>query len=346
MKIYESETYRRDLDEVLSSFDLGFLRGRSILITGASGLIGSTIIDLLLRYNETDDANVQVYAAVRTPEKAKQRFSADEHLFPVAYDALKPVTFDFAADYIIHTAGNASPDKYINDPVGTMMGNINGIRELLEYGLRSGTKKTLYLSSSEVYGRSEKNEPFTEQEYGYADILNIRSSYIMGKRASETLCASYASQFGSSVVIARPGHVYGPTAGPADKRVSSLFPRQAANGEDLVMKSEGRQLRSYCYCVDCASAILAILKDGVSCEAYNISNRDSVITIRQMAELVAAEAGVTLTMDLPTGAEKAAFNPMENSSLNSDKLEALGWHGLFPAEKGFGHTVDILKETL
>lgn len=346
MKFNKNPIYLEDLDKAIAVMDLSPLANRSVLITGATGLIGSAITDLLLRWNALSSSGMTVYAAGRNPEKTAGRFDHDPALVPVQYDALSALSFDFAADYIIHTAGIASPDVYIRDPVGTMLGNINGIRDLLDYGLQCHAAKTVYLSSSEVYGVGVSAEPLTEGQYGYVDILNPRSSYPMGKRAAETMCVSHSLQFGSQVSIARPGHVYGPTASTRDKRVSSAFAWQAARGEALELKSAGTQIRSYCYCLDCASAVLQILLRGGNGEAYNISNPDSVITIRRMAEILAAAGGVPLTGHVPTEAEKAAFNPMENASLDSRKLEALGWKGVFPAEIGLNHTVALLRDSL
>ena len=146
-------------------------------------------------------------------------------------------------------------------------------------------------------------------------------------------------------VIVRPGHIYGPTASPYDNRVASAWSYAVAKGEDIVMKSDGSQIRSYCYCLDCASAMLKVLLCGENCHAYNISNPDSIISIKQMAEILAKSAGVELRMELPTEEERKGFNPMSNSSLESTSLTGLGWRGCFNAEEGFGHTVKILKET-
>ena len=168
----------------------------------------------------------------------------------------------------------------------------------------------------------------------------------MGKRAAETLCASFADEYGVSTVITRPGHIYGPTAAANDNRVSSAWPYDVARGQNIVMKSAGSQIRSYCYCLDCASAILTVLVKGEPQHAYNISNPDSIISIREMAEILAEKAGVELHKELPTEAEKKSFNPMTNSSLDSTALEALGWRGLFNAQRGFGHTIEILKEAI
>ena len=177
-------------------------------------------------------------------------------------------------------------------------------------------------------------------------MLNPRNSYSIGKRAAETLCVSYADEYGVEAVIVRPGHIYGPTASPTDNRVASAWSYAAARGEDIVMKSDGSQIRSYCYCLDCASAILTVLLKGANCSAYNISNPKSIVSIKEMAEILSKKAGASIKIELPTEKEQKGFNPMLNSSLDSSNLENLDWKGLFDAQTGFFHTVEILKEKL
>ena len=346
MNLWESKTYLNDLEVGLEKLDLSSLRGKRLLITGATGLIGSAVVDLLLMANRRWDMGMTVYAASRSAAKVLGRFPGGEAfgLCPVVYDATRPVEFDFPVDCIVHGASNASPDIYLKEPVDTMLSNIVGVQHLLDYGVKVGIEKFVYISSSEVYGKQDHGQPMREDCYGLVDILNLRSVYPVGKQAAETMCVAYVNRFGLDVSIVRPGHIYGPTAQRSDNRVSSAFVRQAAVGENLVMKSAGTQLRSYCHCIDCATAILTVLQKGERAQAYNISNPDSVITIRQMSEIIAAAAGVQLLMDLPTEQEKAAFNPMDNSSLDSRKLEGLGWSGAFPAELGFDHSIKVLRE--
>ena len=162
--------------------------------------------------------------------------------------------------------------------------------------------------------------------------------------SGNTYAVKSYDEYGVESVIIRPGHIYGPTAVESDNRVSSVWAYDVARSKDIVMKSDGAQIRSYCYCLDSASAVLKVLLKGESVHAYNISNPDSIITIRDMAEILARSAGVEVKMELPTEAEKKGFNPMSNSSLDSTELLALGWNGLFDAERGFAHTVEILKE--
>lgn len=348
--LYGNSTWISDIDKVIEVVpELDRLAGKSLMITGAAGLVCSAIVDIIFRYNDTHDEKIQVLAAGRWPEEMSARFGDQvnrEDFTFVVYDASKTDNvIDVHADYIIHGASNASPNMIVKEPVETMMSNFLGMKYLLDYAKEQGTTRILYISSSEVYGEKEGTEPYKEGQYGYIDLLKSRNSYSVGKRAAETLCASYADEYGMESVIVRPGHIYGPTASPYDKRVASAWSYAVAKGEDIVMKSDGSQIRSYCYCLDCASAMLKVLLCGENCHAYNISNPDSIISIKDMAEILSKSAGVELRMELPTEEERKGFNPMSNSSLESASLTGLGWHGCFDAETGFGHTVKILKET-
>ena len=261
MIVFDSKQWLSDVDEVIQSLpELSEMAGKSVLITGAAGLICSSVVDILFRYNDTHDVPIHIYAAGRWPEEMTGRFGGlvdrDDFSF-VVYDAARTDNhLDVHADYIIHGASNAFPGLIVKEPVETMLSNFTGMKYLLDYAKSAGTKRILYISSSEVYGEKEGSEPFREGQYGYIDLLNPRNSYSVGKRAAETLCASYAAEYGVESVIVRPGHIYGPTASPQDNRVASAWAYAAARGEDIVMKSDGAQLRSYCYCLDCAQHCL------------------------------------------------------------------------------------------
>lgn len=339
MNVLQSRLYKEDIKSSLSSvLRIEEFQNSRMLITGATGLVCSAIVDLLISAN----MDITVYTAGRSEKKVTERFEGKVVFLP--YDATKPVNIDVDVDYIIHGASNASPNLYMNEPVETMQANINGMENLLEYARKKSVKKVIYVSSSEVYGRKEGIEPFKEDQYGFVDLLNPRSSYAIAKRAAEALCASYYAEYGVPFNIVRLGHIYGPSASRSDKRVSSDFAFKAAAGENLVLKSEGKQIRSYCYSLDCASAILSVLTSGIEGEAYNISNKDAIINIREMAEHLAKAGGVELIFDIPSVTETSLFNPMDNSSLDNTKLESLGWRGIFNAEDGLEHTVQILKE--
>jgi len=351
MELYNNELWISDVDAIIDSLpELSELQNKSVMITGAAGLICSSVVDILMRYNDRFDAGIKVLAAGRWPEEMEARFAhqteRDDFKF-VVYDASKTDNnIDVPCDYIIHGASNAFPEMIMKEPVETMLSNFLGMKYLLDYAKEYGVKRLLYISSSEVYGRKEGNQPYKEDEFGHIDLLNSRNSYSVGKRAAETLCASYAAEYGVESVIVRPGHIYGPTASPRDNRVSSAWAYDAARGNDIVMKSDGAQIRSYCYCLDCASAMLKVILCGENSHAYNISNPDSIIDIKGMAEILAKAGGVDLRMELPTDDEKKGFNPMSNSSLDSTGLLNLGWKGLFDSERGFTHTVEILREII
>ena len=347
--ILQCHRWIADLDEVLQENGcLNDICGSSVLITGCTGLIGSALADLIIRWNQTHNNRIIIYAAGRNIKRIEARFSpfSQEQWFSfVPYDASSHNnSFSEKYDYIIHGASNATPSSIMQGPVETILDNVLGITELLNYSAKTKARRVLFISSSEVYGKKDRNGPNKVSDHGWIDILNPRSSYSIGKCAAETMCAAYYEEYHVSSVVVRPGHIYGPTATQNDNRVSSVWPRDAARNVDIIMKSDGSQIRSYCYCLDCASAILKVLQDGETGKAYNISNPNSVITIRKMAELLAAAAGISVKTEIPTEKELKAFNPMSDSSLDGSELLALGWRGLFDAERGFSHTVEILKE--
>ena len=306
------------------------VKSSTTLVTGASGLIGAALCQALSK-------SAKVIPCSRNPMGAGW----------VKYDATQPIDYDFGVDVIVHAASPASPDLFVSNPVETLMANVYGLQQLLEYARRCGAKKVVYVSSSEVYGNVPPREDgFLETDYGFVDVLNPRSSYPMGKRAAETLCASYVAEYGLDVSIVRPGHIYGPTCSEKDKRVSSAFPWLAARGLPIVMKSDGAQIRSYTHADDCAQAIIKVIECGQPGEAYNIASRCGKCSIRQMAEIVAQAGGVDLRIELPGAAEASAFNPMNNSCLDPSKLEALGWHGEISPKRGFEEAVMALRKKL
>lgn len=351
MYIYDVDQWKSDIDCVLELLpELNEITGKSVLITGATGLICSSIVDILFRYNDTHKNKIKILAAGRHPEGMLSRFgkmvNRDDFTY-ICYDAAKNNNkINVHSDFIIHGASNASPDVIIREPVETMLSNFLGLKYLLDYAKQTGTERVLYVSSSEIYGYKESDKPYREGEYGYIDYLKSRNSYSIGKCAAETMCVSYEDEYGVGSVIVRPGHIFGPTASRHDVRVSSAWAYAAALGEDIVMKSDGSQKRSYVYSLDCASAMLKVLLLGKKCHAYNISNPDSVITIKELGELLSKAGNVELRIELPSEIERKAFNPMRNSALEANSLLDLGWRGCFDAETGLTHTVSILREVL
>ncbi len=345
MNIMDSLLYRADLKKALKGLCFDQLKGKNILITGGLGLICSSIVDLLIIANQELKLGIHIFLAARSYSRFQEKYGDCDNITFVKYDATQNVLFDFHVDYIIHGASLASPEKYTAEPVETMMSNIKGISNLLIYAKTEQINRVLYISSSEVYGKKETSDAFVEGIYGSVDIDSLRSSYAVSKQAAELLCKAFYSEYGVNTVIVRPGHVFGPTASPLDKRVSSDFAFKAARKKPLVLKSSGMQKRSYCYSVDVAVAILIVLLKGKTAEAYNIGV-NQVLTIREMAEIYAHVGNVNLECKEPTVAEKQVFNPMDNSSLNCKKLSELGFRNAFSVREGLEHTVYILQEIL
>ncbi len=337
--------YKNDLLTGHDVPNIGKLNGKGVLITGAGGLICSALIDQLMMLNDMYQYNIRVYAAGRNKEKLEKRFLHwKNRIHFVEYDSTKTFTSAIPFDYIVHGASPSSPYAYSTQPVETMLANLVGIDNLLQIVKKNGHGRLLYISSSEVYGKKEGSQPYSEEDYGYVDILNSRACYPSSKRAAETLCAAYRKEYGVDFVTVRPGHIYGPTMVDSDNRAASEFLREARQGADIVMKSAGQQMRSYCYVIDCTNAILAVLLNGVSGEAYNISNPQSVVTIRDFAECVAKECDVKVVFENATDSEKASYNLMDNSSLTSEKLAGLGWKGMFDLQAGIKSTLGALKK--
>ena len=319
-----------------------------IFITGVTGMLCSSVADLLLWLNRERGADIQLIFAGRDRESLCNRFLGFEEKKDFVfyhYDATNEHIDSFSVDYIIHGAGNGDPKNIAKYPVEIMSANFIGLHILLSLAQKENAKRVLYISSSEVYGKKIGTEPYREDDYGFLDILNPRACYPNSKRAAETLCVAYGAEYGVDTVIVRPGHIYGPTIKLNDSRASAQFINAAAQGKDIVMKSAGTQYRSYCYTLDCASAVLTALLHGKQGEAYNISNRDSIVSIRDIAEAVAKEADVKVVFEHATDQEMKSYNLMDNSSLNSSKLEKLGWKAEFGIEAGVRRTMQILKGT-
>ena len=334
------------MDEIVNENALSALpwtsaQGRSFLITGATGLIGSGIVDVLMNSHVK---GIHIYAIGRNEERALRLFSKywNNDIFTfIRWDVSQPMKSDISFDYIIHAASGASPQFYINQPVEVMKSNLFGVANLMEYGLNHGMKRFLYVSTGEVYGQNEA-ELLDESSYGYVDILNTRSCYPSSKRAAETLAMCYAGEYGADVVVARPCHTYGPHFTESDNRVYAQFIRNVLNGEDIVLKSAGTQYRSWCYVEDCVSALLYILLKGESGQAYNIADKNSVVTIRELAEMIARIAGRKVVMQVASDAEKKEFTPIKHAVFDTSKLESLGWQVSGTMEEKLRKTIETL----
>lgn len=337
--------YVEDLNGILDgvvSFEP--LRGASVLVTGATGMIGACLTDALAMANRRFGLGMRILAGGRSAERARARFADMDGVETAAFDVSEPMENLPRTDYIIHAASNAHPLAFSTDPVGTMLGNILGAKHLLDH-LRAGGRRLLFVSTGEIYGEnpSVKNG-FSEDDFGRIDFMNPRSCYPESKRAAETLCASYVRQYGVDAVVARLCYVYGPTVSPSNTRADAQFLRKALAGEDIVLKSAGTQLRSYCYVADAVCGLLTILLGGASGCAYNVANRASTHTIREYAETLARLAKVDVAFDLPPEAERQGYSAVSRAVQNPARLEALGWRPTRTLEQGLERTLAILKD--
>lgn len=339
--------YWKYIEELSESFDsilVSSLEGKKIFITGACGLIGSCLSEAFLALNRNSQTKCQIYLGARHADRLSKRFSEFVGEFtPVEYDAMKADLPKVDFDFIFHCASNAHPKAYASQPVETALTNTLGTNNLLGMLRASSGGRLVYISSSEVYGQRKSAKPYVEEDSYPVDSLNPRSCYPASKRMAENLCAAYLAEYGVDSVIVRPGHIYGPTMSTSDSRAHAQFARNAAAGDNIAMKSDGRQFRSYCYVVDCVTAIVSVALNGRSGEAYNISNPDSDCTIAELAEAFAKAGGTKLVRSEASSDEKRGYNMMDNSALDSSKLRALGWSGRYSLEEGTRRTVELLR---
>ena len=301
------------------------LSGCNILVTGATGLIGSCLVEVLMERPQRDYI---VYVMGRNSQRMNKLFAkylSDESFHTILGDVTVPLTGDQSFHFIIHAASGAAPSEFSQHPVEVMMTNMMGVANMMEYGIKHGMRRFLYVSSGEVYGEGD-GRVFTEDYSGYVDCTSPRSCYPSSKRAAETLCVSYAAEYGADVVIVRPCHTYGPHFTENDNRVYAQFIRNVLRNEDIVMKSTGEQFRSWCYVVDCVSALLYILLKGENGQAYNIADTNSILSIRELANMVASIGKKNVVVDIPGVEEKKGYNPVTKSVYSIKKLNLLGWN--------------------
>ena len=338
--------YIEDLDKILSlDLDWEKLRGQRFLITGANGLIGSSLVDLLLHANQTKQLGLEVTVLVRNKEKALERFKDfDKDAFRIlCQDVRDPLPEDVTFDYIVNAASNAHPRIYSKDPVGTLLGNILGLNNLLSGAVKYRPKRILEISSSEVYGeRNDGNYTFKENEYGVTDCNRVRASYPEGKRACEALCQGYIDQYGLNIVLLRPSRIYGPMMTLEDSRAMAQFLKKAVAHETVVLKSKGEQVYSFAYATDNTLAILYVLLYGKSGEAYNVGDKNSVVSLKEFASIAAEAGGTTVKFELPDEVEAKGYSNSPGMILDCSKLEALGWKAQTDIKSGIRKTVHIL----
>lgn len=349
-KVIDNSLYIEDLDKIISLYDLSPLYGKTIMISGATGMIGSLIVDLLMHFNETSGTcNIRIIALGRNWKKAEVRFgsyfNSSSFLF-YECDITTPLkNIDEKVDYIIHAASTTHPLAYSTEPVGTVTSNVLGTMNLLNYGTVHGLKRFIFLSSVEVYGENRGDvDRFDENYCGYINCNTLRAGYPESKRLCEALCQAYRKEKGVEIVIPRLARSFGPTMLMSDTKAISQFIKKGIAGEDIVLKSEGKQLYTYTYAADAASGIVACLLNGADGEAYNISDEANEIILKDLASLIAEECNVKVVFELPDSTEKAGYSTATKAIMDSSRIKMeLGWKCIYSLNCAISRTVNILK---
>lgn len=357
MKIIDDELYLEDVKQIAEDSSLNYdkLRNSKILITGASGLICSFLIDVLMYRNKNYNDNIKICMLERNETRLKDRFNYykiekkgennTSNLTYIIQDVCDDFKFDIQFDYLIHGASNTHPKKYSTDPVGTITTNIIGLNNILKYSVKHNPKRIFMMSSVEIYGENKGDiDSFNESYLGYIDCNTSRAGYPESKRLGEALCQSYISQYNLDIVIGRLSRVYGPTLLKDDSKALSQFIRNASNNEDIVLKSEGNQFYSYTYMADAVSAMLTILFDGKNGEAYNIADEKSNIKLKDLANILAKINAKKVIFELPDELEKKGYSTATKALLDSSKINELGWKAYYDITKGLNNTVSIIRK--
>lgn len=331
------------------SFDYSFIKDKSIVLSGSTGLIGSYLIDIIMAANKKEDLNCNIYAIGRNKEKLQKRFFdyLNNSCFNIIeHDVNNRIDLPInTIDYFVHLASNTNPYLYSTKPIETIKTNILGSINLMDYAVKCHCKKFLYASSVEVYGENkDRINKFKEDSCGYINQNTLRAGYPESKRCGEALCQAYIKEKELDIVIARFSRVYGPSLQMEDTKSTSQFIKSALEKKDIVLKSKGEHLFSYCYVSDAVSGILYLLKNGKCGEAYNIGDEESEITIKDIAELIAGQSHVNVKFDLPNDVESAGFSKADYALVSCKKMNQLGWKALVHIEEGIKKTITILSD--
>lgn len=311
-----------------------------ILVTGATGLIGQWLVKRII-----NDGN-SVVALVRDKEKAIALFGEESNKLSYFIGDVTNITpKKYDVDFIIHGASQTSSKAFINQPVETIMTAINGTKNLLEIARLSDVKGFVYLSSMEVYGTPSTDEKIDETYSTNLDPMKVRSCYPESKRMCESICSSYSSEYGVPAKIVRLTQTFGPGVKYNDGRVFAEFARCAIEGRNIVLKTKGETKRNYLYTDDAVNAILTVLYNGVSGEAYNAANESTYCSIYEMASLVAEKFGngKTSVVIEETKAEKFGYAPTLHMNLDTTKLRNLGWQPKVNLENMYGMMIQNME---
>ncbi len=323
-----------------------FLRNKIILMSGATGLLGRYFIDVIMYKNINENLNCKIIGITRKKDEIQKYFYKyinHPNFDYIIQDVTKMFNLPNRVDYIIHAASNTSPTQYAVDPIGTILTNVYGTKNLLDVAVNSEAEKFIFISSFEVYGKISEIKEIKENDFGVIDCTTLRSCYPESKRLSESLCEAYSQQKNINVSIVRLARVFGPTMSLKSSLATAQFIKNGINDEDIVLKSEGTQQYSYNYVADAVLAILMVMKKGKNKEAYNVSDMKYNRSLKEFAEIVAKKVNRKVIFDYPDDIEKKGHSNLVMTIMNSEKIKQLGWDVSEDIEEKIDTTLKILK---
>ena len=338
--------YIEDINNMLDVRGIECLKGKRVLITGATGLIGTCLIDALMTLNKNNNYDITVVAVGRDCEKVQSHFPEyvkTPWFTIIQQNVIDPFSDSLSADFIFPLASNTHPLYYSKFPVETILTNIKGAENALELAVKCGAA-VVYPSTVEIYGNARGEDIFTEDYTGSLNLSNSRSCYTESKRVCESLCQSYITERGVNVKIARLSRIFGPTVLATDTKASSQFINKAVVGEDIVLKSEGKQFFSYTYVADAVNALLYIAINGEIGVPYNISNESCNVRLRDFADYCAECAGKKVVFELPSEVERKGYSVASYAILDNNRLVSIGWRPKYTMKDAIQRTVTILHE--
>lgn len=332
------------LDQDLIFFASNFefkdqIKGKTVLVTGATGLIGSLLVKGMLALNSMFDCRISIIALARNPNKT----FAKNSVIWILQDITQPLTITAKVNYIFHCAAVTSSSQMMEHPAKTLLTTFEGTAEILRFARYASVESTVFLSSIESYGSFTTDKEISEEDSGYINPLLPRSCYPIGKKAAETLCSCFYAEYDSPVKIARLTQTFGPGVQSDDNRVFAQFARSVIEKKPIVLHTEGTSSKPYCYTVDALNALFYILFKGQNGEAYNVANPSTYISIRDMAEMVASKFGAASVKIEKF--DNLGYAPPTLSRLGVEKLLKIGWEPRYSLEEMFTRLIDYFKET-
>ncbi len=340
---------KEDIQFFASRFALATeLEGKTIAVTGSTGLLGACMVHCLLALKAQRGVNLHIVAIARNMEKAVRLFGEErEELSYYQYDfsSTEPFQPKRKVDYLFHFAAPTASKDFIEKPVETMNTVYMGMQNILYYAEQAKLESLVLASTLEVYGTiTDDSTPLTEDKQGYLDPMATRSSYPLAKRAAEGLCHNYAVEKQVKVKVARLAQTFGAGVSTQDNRVFAQFARSVIHNEDIILHTTGELSRCYCYTTDAINAMLYILLKGEDGTAYNVANEATYISIRQMAELVAETFNpdhVHVVIEMQEG---LGYSPTTKLRLDTQRIQTLGWTPYYNMKDMFGRLIASMKE--